>query len=90
MALRDLTPQIRSQLELPQGREGAVVAQVEPGGAAARAGIRPGDVILEVNRTVVKNASEAAAALRRAPQADAVFVLVWRQGQEVFVPIAGQ
>ena len=86
MSLRDLSSQVRNQLDVPSGRGGAVVATVERGGAAARAGVRNGDVILEVNRSAVGNTT--AAALRRVPENDLAFVLVWRQGQEVFLTMS--
>ncbi len=85
LALRDITPQIAAQLGLPSGRTGAVVATVEPGSAAARAGLRPGDVLLEVNRSPVRSGAEAVSALRGAAADTPVFLLVWRGGQEHFV-----
>ena len=39
-------------------RTGAMVAQVAPGGAAAKAGMEPGDVIVAVQRPSVKNSDE--------------------------------
>jgi serine protease Do len=85
MSLGDLTPEIRAQLRVPAGRSGAVVTRVGQGGLAARAGIRAGDVVLEVNRTAVSGAAAAAAALQRVEQGETAFALVWRQGQELFV-----
>jgi serine protease Do len=38
--------------------KGALVSQIEPGGAAQRAGIRPGDVIVSVNGTTINHAEE--------------------------------
>jgi S1-C subfamily serine protease len=58
---------------------------VQQGSAAARAGLRAGDVILEVNRRPVSSAADASAGLRAVNPGDTAFVLVWRQGQEVFV-----
>jgi serine protease Do len=86
MSLQDLTPQARAQRELPSGRTGALVESVDPASGASRAGIRAGDVILEVNRKPVSNASDAAA-LRRASEGETAFVLVWRGGQELFLPV---
>jgi serine protease Do len=90
LGLGDLTPDIRSQLDVPSGRSGALVANVVPGGAAARAGIRRGDVILEVNRKPVRSAADAVAALRAVPEQDVALVLVLRDGQELFLTITGQ
>jgi serine protease Do len=76
-------------LELPGGRSGAVVANVAQASAAARAGVAPGDVIVEVHRKPVGSAADAVAALRSAAESDMVFVLIWREAQEVFINVAG-
>jgi serine protease Do len=85
MSLQALTPQLRGHFQVPQSRTGAVVTNVQQGSAAARAGLRAGDVILEVNRRPVSSAADASAGLRAVNPGDTAFVLVWRQGQEVFV-----
>ena len=54
MALRELNPQEREQMNLKDG-EGVIVAGVNPDSPAAEAGVREGDVILEVNRTRVES-----------------------------------
>ena len=53
--------------------------------AAAEAGLRPGDVILEVNRQRVTGPDDAARLLRQAPADASVFVLVWREGERLFL-----
>ena len=57
----------------------------EASGPAARAGIRPGDVITSVNGTPVKSVQE----LQRlvAKSKDAVALLVRRGDQSIFVPL---
>jgi serine protease Do len=62
--LQDLTPDIANQLGMSDKVRGAVIAEVDPGSPADRAGLRQGDVIVEVDRRPVASASAAGAALR--------------------------
>lgn len=48
--------------------KGAVVTEVQAGSPAARAGLVPGDVIVEIDRKPVASAAEAAAMLREGGQ----------------------
>ena len=57
LALRELTPEERDRMQL-QASEGVSVAGVRPDSPAADAGVREGDVVLEVNRTPVKTVDE--------------------------------
>ena len=50
---------MRQQFNIPSSLEGALVTKVEPNSAAARVGLAPGDVILEINRQRVTSADEA-------------------------------
>jgi len=61
MRVEDLTPAIAQRLGVDD--QGALVADVESDGPAARAGIRPGDIVVEVDRKPVKSAAELAKAL---------------------------
>jgi serine protease Do len=63
MALQTLTPELAQSMGFERGTRGAVVTDVAPGGAAAAAGVREGDVIVEVDRQRIATAEEAAAAL---------------------------
>jgi serine protease Do len=77
--LDELSPQIRRQLDVPPNISGALITDVTPGSAAFSAGLRPGDLIVEVNRQPVKSAEEASEALQRV-RADSVLLRVWSQG----------
>jgi serine protease Do len=50
MATENLTPEIARQFNIDSATKGVFVRRVEPGSAAAQAGLERGDVILEVNR----------------------------------------
>ena len=63
IALQTLTPELAQTMGIERGVRGAVIAEVAPGSPAAAAGVREGDVILEVDRQRITTAEEAAAAL---------------------------
>jgi serine protease Do len=85
MQLEPITPEITRQLDLPRGRGGAIVGDVDRGSAAFNAGVQPGDVVLEVNRQPVDNVSQITRALQNAAPRAPVFLLVWRDGEETFL-----
>ena len=57
VALQDLTPDLAESMNLT-GEEGAVIAQVEPGSPADRAGMRSGDVVISVNGRPVRSGTD--------------------------------
>src|SRR5206468_10070456 len=61
--------------------DGALVAQVERGGAAERAGLKSGDVIRKVNGQPVVTGSDLQAVVSIARPGDKVGLDVWREGK---------
>ncbi len=86
LSVTDLTPELAHRLGLPPGTPGAVVAEVLPGGLAAEAGLRPGDVIREVNRQPVRSAREFARAVERARGQNLV-LLIQRDGSTAYLVV---
>jgi serine protease Do len=79
LELVTLTPAIRSERRLAN-EQGALI--VRAGDSAQQVGLREGDLILQVNRSAVRTAAEAAALLRRLEGTrTTVRVIVERQGQ---------
>jgi serine protease Do len=87
VTLSNLTPQLSRRLQLPSGRSGALVSDVDPDGPAAQSGIRNGDIILSVNRRPVSNAADAARELQAVPSGRIAQILLWRQDAEIFVTV---
>ena len=82
-----MTPEMAQELELPRGQGGAIVTRVERNSPAANAGLAPNDVILEVNRQPVTSVTQVTRELQKATSGETVFLLVWRGGSQVFVPM---
>jgi serine protease Do len=89
LALAPLSPDMRGQLDVPDGTRGAVVRGVQPGSPAEQAGLQPGDVIVGVGTHPVTSPSDAAREIHSAMngQDHAVALRVIRNGEPVFVGI---
>ncbi len=80
LALRPLQPNERAATGVDSGLVVEAVA-----GAAERAGIAPGDVVLAVNGTAVKDVAQVRAIVEKS--AKSVALLIERAGDKIFVPI---
>jgi serine protease Do len=78
MMVQELTPQLAQQLGLDPGTAGVVISNIKEGSPAAEAGLRPGDLITEVNRAAVKNLSEYQQALQKVKKGDHLLLLIKR------------
>ena len=84
IGIGDLTPEVRDQLQAPGTLHGAVIEEVQPGSSADNAGLQQGDVILEVNRHKVQNASDVQQALQNVAKGQDALLLVWSNGGSTF------
>lgn len=80
LLLRELTFFDRRPANLPPERSGAVVVELEPDGAASRAGLRPGDLILGLGGQPASSLSDVA---ERLSQPGEHVLLVRRRDQEL-------
>jgi serine protease Do len=81
-----VTPDIAKELGLPKA-EGVVVENVESGSVGQDAGLRRGDVILEVNRQKVRDESDYRALMEKTKPGQGVLVLVRRGSSTFFVSL---
>ncbi|MCL4745251.1 MAG: DegQ family serine endoprotease [Burkholderiaceae bacterium] len=79
LALRPLQPQERRDA----GVEGLFIE--DSGGPSAAAGVQPGDVLVAVNGTPVRNTDEVRAAVARSDKS--VALLIQREGSRIFIPV---
>jgi len=86
VAVTDLDSASRAQLKVPAQIQGALVSEVAPDSAAYEAGLRQGDVIMEINRKPVKNAEQAVAATAK-PAGNQTLLQVWSRGGNRYVVV---
>jgi serine protease Do len=87
LALEPLTPARARELGLADTR-GVLVQDVEDGSRAARAGIQPGDVIVEVDHRAVETPGQVRQLVTNHPARTPLVVLVHRDGGSLFVAVA--
>ena len=80
LALRPLTPNERRQVDNP---DGLVVESVS--GPAARAGIRPGDILVSLNGQTIRDLGQLRSLLDKAGKN--VALLIERDNAKIFVPV---
>jgi serine protease Do len=80
LAVRPLTPQERQQND---GKGGLLVEEVS--GAAAHAGVQPGDIVLSLNGKPVRSASDLRSQVEKSGKH--VALLIQRNDRQLFVPI---
>jgi serine protease Do len=86
LTLDDLSPQVRQRYDIPSSvKSGVVVTDIDGGSAAASSGLRPGDVILEVNRTPVGDVGKFKQAYAKSQ--GNVLVRLVREGRTLFLVV---
>ena len=86
LEVQDLTQELATRFHYKVG-EGVIVSAVTPGSPAAEKRIRPGDLILSVNRQDVASVDDFTAAVRQSSKRGKVLLLVKRGEVSQFVTV---
>src|SRR3984885_3727664 len=86
VGVADLDQKTRTEMNIPEQVQGAVITEVAPDSAAYQAGLRPGDVITELDRKPVKNAQDAIADTEK-PAGNQTLVKVWTKGGNHYLTV---
>lgn len=83
VGLGDLDPNAAEDLGLEEGSTGAVIAGVERGGPASKAGLKPYDIVLEFEGRKIKNSTDLMDAVADGKIGDKSKLVVLRNGKKV-------
>ena len=80
VGLTELTPELRTHFGAPE-ESGVMVAKVDPGSPAEKAGLKVGDIISEIDGKPVRSSWELSAKLRGYEEGQQAPLEVWRDGK---------
>ena len=80
------TPEVQRQLNLSSAT-GALITEVRSDSPAAEAGLKPGDIVREINHKTVVTASDLQSGLKGLNKGDDVLLRVERGGQTLYVAV---
>ncbi len=83
---QDITPELAQSFGL-ESSEGVLVSGVTSGEPASNAGLKRGDVIVEVNRQPVRNVTEYQKNISKTQNGSTVLLLVKRDGSAIYVAV---
>ncbi|MEY4578580.1 MAG: hypothetical protein RL701_3283 [Pseudomonadota bacterium] len=84
--VQELSSELRQRFDIPRNVVGVLVTEVQQNNAAAELGLRPGDVIMQVNKTAVSSLREFEAAARSSEHQ--ALVLIYREGSVRFLSLS--
>jgi serine protease Do len=87
VAVTNIAEDIRTALNLPKEVQGAVIADIDEESSAAKAGLREGDVIQEVNKQPVRSAKDLLAISKKLKPNDKILIRVYSQGRSSYIAL---
>ncbi len=87
LVVRELTPEIARRLGIDETEKGVVVIKVDTESRVYEAGIRPGDIILQVNQKNVRTLDDYKKSASKIKAKDRALLLIRRNGEDLFVTI---
>ncbi|GJM16167.1 MAG: peptidase [Thermodesulfobacteriota bacterium] len=81
--VKQLTPEIAQRLKLDKDN-GVIISNVQQGSAAGEAGLKPGDIILEIDKKPINSLDDYSQALENVKSGDTALFLVKRGANTIY------
>jgi serine protease Do len=85
--VRELNEDVAGRYGLKSSERGLVVVRVKPDSPAEQAGVREGDIVLEVNRKAVNSIKSYERAASGLAKDQSVLLLIKRKGQTIYLTL---
>ena len=86
ITVKQLTPSIVKRFNIDQN-EGVIIADVLQGSPAGEAGLKVGDIVLEINKKQIKTLADYSDALKDVKSGDTALFLVKRGGNTIYAAL---
>jgi serine protease Do len=88
LVVRELTSDLARRFGFDENERGVVVVRSESGSRVYEAGIRPGDIILQINQNNITNLESFKKATATIKKKERILLLIRRKGQDLFVTVS--
>jgi serine protease Do len=87
LVVRELTPDLARRFGFDASEKGVVVVKIETGSRLFEAGIRPGDIILQINQKTITSLEDYKKITPKIKAKERLLLLLRRKGQDLFVTV---
>jgi len=86
MAVEEISPELARNFNLSE-TSGLIVVQVEEGSPAAESGVKPGDIILELDQVPMKELAQFQKKIASYKTGDTILLLLKRKGATLYITL---
>jgi serine protease Do len=87
LIVRELTPDLAARLGIDENENGVVVVKVDTDSKLFEAGIRPGDIVLQINQKNIATIEDYKKAASKIRSKERVLLLIRRKGEDLFISV---
>jgi serine protease Do len=87
VTVREITPELAKRFSIKEGDGGVIVVKIDPGSKAFEAGIRPGDIVMQINQKDVATIEDYKKAVLKLKTKERILLLIRRKGEDLFLTI---